>query len=242
MCEEHLCSAATATSQASPELYSFDSTSRHIALQLSSHIILYTTPPRLMPESSTQHKAIHRFPRSTPLIHKRVRFARDLVECYHRPLYSTELDMLNRYEDHIWKQPGCLRTLQLPNGYDKICPYCRYLVAEIRTMIGVHRARPIERRQSPSAPPTYIDIPDFFRASRIALECAGRRYATMHGDWSRSWLQEDEARQSDRCESVVEYYKVARTEYRGKSWACYSETSYKRKGKHIRSPHSRHVI
>lgn len=210
--------------------HSLASTGHRIAFQVLSLVPLRCIDSHL----PTPRIPIHNIQMSTPQMQRRVRFARDPVECYHRLLHTAELNILNRYEDHIWERPGCLRTLKRSGNLSQICPHCRYLLTEIWMTIEVFRARPIERRRRANAPPTFIHIPERFTATRMALDSEQWRGSSSHNDLNENWLLERVARQGDRRAIGIEIYREVRTVYRERSRVYNSEVPFRSDREHDR--------
>ena len=101
------------------------------------------------------------------MISARVRFCKDPVQSFCRPLRNSELKLLRFLEDHMLDELVCYRHLRYLR-LTRMCPYCQSLTAYTLLRFEGLGGRHIQTRRLESTP-TFVEIPWAFEATRFIL-------------------------------------------------------------------------
>jgi hypothetical protein len=97
----------------------------------------------------------------------RVRFYKDPVQSFCRPLRDSELKLLRFLEDHMLDELVCYRHLRYLR-LTRMCPYCQSLTAYTLLRFEGLGGRHIQTRRLESIL-TFVEIPWAFEATRFIL-------------------------------------------------------------------------
>jgi hypothetical protein len=97
----------------------------------------------------------------------RVRFYKDPIQSFCRPLRNSELKLLRFLEDHMLDELVCYRHLRYLR-LTRMCPYCQSLTSYTLLRFEGLGGRHIQRRRLESIP-TFVEIPWAFEATRFIL-------------------------------------------------------------------------
>jgi hypothetical protein len=96
-----------------------------------------------------------------------VRFRKDPVQSFCRPLHQSELKLLRLLEDHMLDEAACYRHLRY-HRLENMCPYCQGLTAYIILRFESLGRRYVRRLNFESAL-TFVEIPRSFESARFIL-------------------------------------------------------------------------
>jgi hypothetical protein len=96
-----------------------------------------------------------------------VRFRKDPVQSFCRPLHQSELKLLCLLEDHMLDESACYRHLRYHRLSD-MCPYCQDLTTYIILRFESLGRRHV-RRLSFESTLTFVEIPRSFESTRFIL-------------------------------------------------------------------------
>lgn len=97
----------------------------------------------------------------------RVRFYKDPIQSFCRPLRNSELKLLRFLEDHMLDEVVCYRHLRYLR-LTRMCPYCQSLTAYTLLRFEGLGGQYIQRRRLESIL-TFVEIPWAFEATRFIL-------------------------------------------------------------------------
>lgn len=97
----------------------------------------------------------------------RVRFYKDPIQSFCRPLRSSELKLLRFLEDHMLDEVVCYRHLRYLR-LTRMCPYCQSLTVYVLLRFEGLGGQYIQRRGLESIL-TFVEIPWAFEATRFIL-------------------------------------------------------------------------
>jgi hypothetical protein len=157
-------------------------------------------------------------------MYRKVHFRADPVQSRSRLLRNSELDFLQRFENHVCAYLKCREALET-STLDDMCSYCRDIISYIISKFDRHHGYHVEKSGDDDTL-TFVEIPRTLTASRHILDLANKRDLRKSRRSSASMRSKDRLHYSNRSEATagssppVTSYRVSARRECGR-WSTY---------------------